>query len=428
MKRITLFIIVTASIILLLVLVLTIFDNKSYFNKIDIDDEFKVLNLNKVDSSLLHSAINLGADYLVRNIESNGQFTYRVNLDTTRVVKPKYNTLRHAGAIYALCMYYEFSHSPKALEAAISASVFLKDSLMAPLIKHPQLIGIWSHGTINHDNDPSVIKLGGNGLGLLALAYLEKIKPGTTDIYVLQKMGDFILFMQKSNGGFYSKYYSDDRGKDDSWTSLYYPGEAALGLLMLYELDNDRKWLFAAAKALKYLTKLRANESIVEADHWALIATTILLKHYKDLELDIPAELFIDHGIQISKSILQAIPQFASNSPYYGCMTTDGRTTPTSTRLEGLLSFVNVIPVQRESLILSILTVTNSGIGFLEKAQIRSGPFAGGITRALNIPVNDKLNFGVTPDFRRDTEIRIDYVQHALCAWLQYYEMVYGAQ
>jgi hypothetical protein len=241
-------------------------------------------------------------------------------------------------------------------------------------------------------------------------------------------MGDFILFMQKSNGGFYSKYYSDGRGRDDSWTSLYYPGEAALGLLMLYEIDNDRKWLNAAARALKYLAKLRKSESVVEADHWALIATTKLLQHYNDLELAIPAEFFIDHGIQISKSIISSVPQFPSDSPYYGCMTLDGRTTPTATRLEGLLSILNVIPEQRKSLIVSILMISNKGIGFIEEAQIKSGPFAGGMPRALTIPAGEKLYYGVVPDFRRDTEIRIDYVQHALCAWIQYYDIVYDEE
>lgn len=414
-------------IIILIILIVLFFNDKksSYYNKINIDAVIKELNITKIDSSSIHKSINLGGDYLSRIIEYDGQFKYRSNLDTSQRIKPKYNTLRHAGAIYALCMYYEFSHNPKALNAAIQAAGFMKDSLMATLIKHPELIGIWSHGNINHDNDPSVIKLGGNGLGLLALAYLEKIKPGTTNVYILQKMGDFILFMQKKNGGFYSKYFSDQRGRDDSWTSLYYPGEAVLGLLMLYEIDSDIKWLNAAAKALKYLAKLRKSEPVVAADHWALIATTKLLKHYNDLEMDIPAKLFIDHGIQISKSIIKAVPQFPSDSPYYGCMTSDGRTTPTATRLEGLLSFINVIPEQRKSLINSILITTNRGIGFLEKAQIKNGSFAGGMTRALTIPSVDKINYGIGPDYKRDTEIRIDYVQHALCAWIQYYEMVY---
>lgn len=44
------------------------------------------------------------------------------------------------------------------------------------------------------------------------------------------------------------------------------------------------------------------------------------------------------------------------------------------------------------------------GIAFLLRAQISSGPYAGGVLGSMN----------------GDTFVRIDYVQHALCAWLRY--------
>ncbi len=86
--------------------------------------------------------------------------------------------------------------------------------------------------------------------------------------------------MQKNDGSFYSKYIPEKGGRDDSWTSLYYPGEAALGLLMLYEKDPSPEWLQGAADAMSYLSRIRYNKIIVEADHWALIATAKLLKQY----------------------------------------------------------------------------------------------------------------------------------------------------
>ena len=132
----------TFVIVLIIVIVLFFDDKKSYYNNINVDAVFKELNITKIDSSSIHKSINLGGDYLSRIIEDDGQFKYRINLDTSQRIKPKYNTLRHAGAIYALCMYYEFSHNLKALAAAIKAAEFLKDGLMTPLIKHPELIGI----------------------------------------------------------------------------------------------------------------------------------------------------------------------------------------------------------------------------------------------------------------------------------------------
>ncbi len=57
-------------------------------------------------------------------------------------------------------------------------------------------------------------------------------------------------------------------------------------------------------------------------------------------------------------------------------------------------------------------------MSFLLRAQISEGEFAGAIPRAIgkigrNISYADEFN-------RRVTEVRIDYVQHALSAMIQY--------
>ena len=66
---------------------------------------------------------------------------------------------------------------------------------------------------------------------------VERTMPGTTPVEFLRRLGNFLLFMQNKDGGFYSKFIPEKGGRDDSWTSLYYPGEAALGLIMLSEKD-----------------------------------------------------------------------------------------------------------------------------------------------------------------------------------------------
>jgi hypothetical protein len=40
---------------------------------------------------------------------------------------------------------------------------------------------------------------------------------------------------------------------------LYYPGEAALGLISLYDLNHACEWLIAAGKALSFLARTRAG-------------------------------------------------------------------------------------------------------------------------------------------------------------------------
>ncbi|MDZ7743725.1 MAG: hypothetical protein U5Q03_18825 [Bacteroidota bacterium] len=414
-----------ALLVIIVVIVFMLRSDNPYIHKVDTKEAFKNLDIEKLDSSKLVGAIHLSADYIINSIKENGQFVYKVNMDAGTQVNVRYNSLRHAGAVYSMCMYYELNPDQKVLEAANKAAGFIRQKLLAPIPEHPEMLGVWSLPEINNDDDPPLVKLGGNGLGLVALAYLEKLKPGSTGIPILRKMGAFILFMQKENGGFYSKYFPGPRGRDDSWTSLYYPGEAALGLMMLYEIDPDEKWLEGAAMALKYLAKLREGETKTEADHWALIATRKLMQNYRDLDLNIPAELLINHGIQICKSMILQMSQFPKHSPYYGCMTSDGRLTPTATRMEGLLSFVSLVPENRKSLIYSILMVSNKGIGFLERAQVKQGPYKGGMTREYYKPGLDPQKYRVDTDERRNAEIRIDYVQHALSAWIDYYHLVY---
>ena len=97
-------------------------------------------------------------------------------------------------------------------------------------------------------------------------------------------------------------------GRDDSWTSLYYPGEAALGLLMLYEKDPSLIWLQAAADSIAYLARMREGKKLVEADHWALLATAKLLPLYDRCRPPLPKKAIERHAAQICESILKGKP------------------------------------------------------------------------------------------------------------------------
>jgi hypothetical protein len=59
---------------------------------------------------------------------------------------------------------------------------------------------------------------------LVALASVRQISPQTVSLEQLQSLGRFLLFLQKEDGSFASKY-SIASGAED-WESLYYPGEA----------------------------------------------------------------------------------------------------------------------------------------------------------------------------------------------------------
>lgn len=375
--------------------------------------------ISSIESKKLREAIHLSADYLITRCNQNGKFVYRINSNPGIQPKSRYNLLRHAGAMYALASY-DLAFPRKMTQNALKrSSHFLKDFAISPLSKRNDLLAVWSHPEITGSSKPLQAKLGGTGLGLLALLSVENRMPGTTSVEYLRKMGKFLLFMQKKDGSFYSKYIPEKGGRDDSWTSLYYPGEAAMGLLMLYDKDPSLIWLQAAADSIAYLARKREGRQDVEADHWALLATAKLLPLYDRCRQPLPQRAIEQHALQICESILENKPNNYKNALYYGCFTDDGRTTPTAIRLEGMLAVLGFLPVENSNLRKRMIVAIEEGIQFLLRSQLRSGEYAGGIPRAIQtLPENHpqfKKSFN-----RRATEVRIDYVQHALSALLQF--------
>ncbi|MBN1588853.1 MAG: hypothetical protein JW888_05005, partial [Pirellulales bacterium] len=226
-----------------------------------------------VNQPTLDEAIRDASGYLVRQCNERGRFVYRVNLDPEVPVRPAYNIVRHAGTIYALAASQRRSPGNEKLEALRRAVGFMRREAIGTLPGQPDMLAVWSRPEINGIEASVDAKLGGTGLGLVALLSVEQIEPGTISLEELRALGRFLVFMQKADGSFYSKFDLARRGRDDRWTSLYYPGEAALGLLMLYEKDPQPIWLETAARAIAYLARMRQGAKAVEPDHWALLAT-----------------------------------------------------------------------------------------------------------------------------------------------------------
>jgi hypothetical protein len=231
---------------------------------------------------------------------------------------------------------------------------------------------------------------------------LRKIYPSEVSIEELQAMGRFLLLLQNNDGSFVQKFDSA-KGPVTNWHVLYYPGEAALAFAYLYEADHSPMWLIHSGAALGFLARSRAGHPNVPADHWALIATAKLLPYCKSDLCDISAELLIAHAGQICRSILR---EQLSGTDLDGTFDPTGRSAPTATRMEGILAALSFLSGGRTGD--ELQTAVNRGISFLLRAQITSGPYAGAVPAAFIR--------GAAPA----SDVRIDYLQHALCAWLRY--------
>src|ERR1700722_1761759 len=186
----------------------------------------------------VNRAISLATGYLERACDPDGRFAYSVAMSAGEQSEP-YNIVRHAGAIYALTLVPSSSPDDHALDAALRAASFLRSYYLGPGERPDQLV-VWSRPQPNR----SIADLGATGLALVALAAIDKEKPNAIPLEDLEAMGHFLLFLQRSDGSFVSKYRAGI-GPDENFNSLYYPGEAALGLISLYEIDRNPEWLNA---------------------------------------------------------------------------------------------------------------------------------------------------------------------------------------
>mmetsp|Transcript_6995 Transcript_6995/g.15266 ORF Transcript_6995/g.15266 Transcript_6995/m.15266 type:complete len:501 (+) Transcript_6995:95-1597(+) len=388
-----------------------------------------------IDIHDLNHAINHGTDYIVRHCNEHGKFTYLADTaDPSRYDDSvKYNMLRHSGAIYALGIANARRPNRQIVDAMQRAVDFLKRESMAPVMNTKlgtvkdgdgeRLLAVWSSETISgQKGQPPTAKLGGAGLALIALTSLEAVRRRSTPLDDMRSLARFVLFMQNDDGGFVSKYVPRKGGMDHSFVSLYYPGEAALGLLSLYEIDPDPRWLKGAAKAISYLYNLRRDLPLdnIEPDHWALIATSKLLSIMDGRDHDDCSQrAAVDHATKVCQSMVLGPDQLLKNG---GCLVGDHRTCPTSTRIEGYAASLTFLPnatVTDQALRKLVEYNMDAGVRYLLRAQ-RVADDLNEASRGMMVGSFPGVYPPETDRSKECTEVRIDYVQHALSAMIGY--------
>jgi hypothetical protein len=162
----------------------------------------------RIDPAQLNAAINLSADYVKRASRQDGAFVYSVDTET-RQVRPVYNIVRHAGVVYALGMFNRAHPDPKVEDVMVQAATFLRTRHISADPRSKTLV-VWEQ--------PIPLKsgteLGASGLGLVALAETKRVRPGALSMEDLQSLARFILYLQKPDGSFFTKY-DPDRGPYD---------------------------------------------------------------------------------------------------------------------------------------------------------------------------------------------------------------------
>lgn len=338
------------------------------------------------------------ADYLVRHLDDQGRFDY---VRQSTVSEKKYNILRHAGSVHSLVQYYQHAPSENLKAAIVRAARYLNERYVQPLPKHPALAAAISRPGEENLSAPTA-KLGGTALAVIALRGAMALDPSVISVADLQSMGEFLLFMQKDDGGFHSKYIVGD-DYDLSFHSLYYPGETMLALTMLYDVDGDPKWLSAALRSASELVQGRLGTDDWPADHWMMLSSLPLLERFAHVENPAISEEDLRTHIEVMGA------KIMKDQREGGYFAKQPRSTPTATRLEGLSALAR-IQAQQGSVTPMLQASIQRGLDFLMRCQLKEvGAHRGGMPRSCAADA---------PDERRGEEIRIDYVQHYLSALL----------
>jgi hypothetical protein len=209
--------------------------------------------------------------------------------------------------------------------------------------------------------------------------------------------------LQRKDGSFHTRYRlrpNDPPGI----ASLYYPGEAILGLARLYDVTRDKRLLVAARRGADFLIASQRAMHTLPADAWLMQALEALYnvgreKHYADHALALAAAMVAEQYTDADADGYAG--GFGPGPP---------RVTPAASRAEGLVAAYRLARRTGDARASSIAAALKASARFQLTRQLTSENNA-----SARNPARAAGGF-----FEGATEpwVRIDFVQHNISSLL----------
>ena len=351
------------------------------------------------DDEVLDAASN-GGRYLVDAVNPDGKFVYIYRPKSSKEIN-SYNIVRHAGTIFSMLQLYEVTGQTALLEKSELALKYLRSTIKKMPTKNGEFPCVVEDGNT---------KLGGNALAVIALlSYYNQTKEKEY-LDLSKQLCKYILYAQDRSGEFTIQKQFYPGGRISNMRSEYYPGEALLALLTLYEYDKDKKWLDAANDGAKFLISIRDGKKKDEElphDHWLLYALNKLYRYR-------PNKLYFDHAMRLSNVILNSQRAKTEFRDWVGSFYTPPRSTPTATRMEGLWSAYQLARDYNDN---EMKQRIENGLEMGIKFQLQT-QFTPETVMYLDDP---ERSLGGFKRSLTNYEIRIDYTQHNISSLLGMY-------
>lgn len=348
----------------------------------------------------LMAAARAGGDYLIRMQRADGSFHYYYNAAGDRFEKRTYNIVRHAGTAFSLLDLYSNTRDIRYLDAARRAVRFLET-------RFRRVPGGDAVYVLDYDGKA---KLGANGLALVAMGRLIELDPKSTARAKARRLANLILLLQRRDGSFHTRYRLRETDPPGI-ASLYYPGEAMLGLVRLYGLTHDARLLRAARRGADFLIASQRAMHALPPDAWLMQALEALYNVGRE-------KRYADHALALASSMLAA--QYTDEDPegYAGGFGPGPpRVTPAASRAEGLVAAYRIARLTGDPRAPSIGAALKASARFQLTRQ-----FTAENSSSLPNPARARGGFyeGLT-----EPRIRIDFVQHNISSLLGIAETQY---
>src|SRR5690625_5033044 len=229
----------------------------------------------QLDESRVGHLITTASQYLTQQVQPNGRFYYGWHPCFDREIR-FYNTLRHASTVYSMIEAWEVTRCA-ALSAAIDRAL---QYVIERFVKYDQNnAGEQIAFLVEHDLKE--IKLGANAVLILALTKYSEVFDTKQYLPLLEALALGIQWMQDPRSGQLTHVLNyPDLSIKEKFRVIYYDGEAAFGLMRLYGLTRDARWLAIVEKAFEYFI---AAEHWKVHDHWLSYCVNELTR-YKEEE------------------------------------------------------------------------------------------------------------------------------------------------
>jgi hypothetical protein len=357
-----------------------------------------VERLPEVTPAALIAGVQAGAEYLARVLGPQGRYVYMYQAGTDRD-DTSYGWLRHAGTTYALFEAYGELGVPEFRAKGERALAYLESRLVKD--------GAGDGKYIVDGNDEEQQKVGGAGLALLAFTEHAAVTGDRSKLETMRALARSIMSRQYEDGRYRANAdLPQPEGKALKKEPVYYVGEAVLGLMRLYALDPQQAYLDSARRAADWVVRVRdaaVSEDEQEHDHWISYAFNDLYRATRD-----PA--YLGHAYKIARAITGKLHggKEAPAEDWAG-MFYQGQSTPAATRLE---AYDADIALSRFA--------GKPDAWLLDPARaVARATLAQqyGLENDFFLPNPDKAQGGVRESLYVD-DVRIDYVQHSMSAWL----------